>query len=212
MLCCSLRQTLHDSGARLFFVGNTPPQGCNPAQLTLFDNRPKDSLNCVDDINSINRAYGTALRQVVDQLRTSFSGDGTQIYYIDNYNASIEIYTNPGTYGFTNTQQACCGSGGPYNYNSAFTCGNVVSCCPGQSACATPGSYVAWDGIHYTQEQQSRVRYFGMRYVDDHAGRSGSKWQDWQGDILDVNPWFRFKHSRRLALNMGRTPKNRQCT
>ncbi|KAG0555801.1 hypothetical protein M758_11G003400 [Ceratodon purpureus] len=143
--------TLHDSGARLFFVGNTPPQGCNPAQLTLFDNRPKDSLNCVDDINSINRAYGTALRQVVDQLRTSFSGDGTQIYYIDNYNASIEIYTNPGTYGFTNTQQACCGSGGPYNYNSAFTCGNVVSCCPGQSACATPGSYVAWDGIHYTQ-------------------------------------------------------------
>jgi hypothetical protein len=94
-----LGQTLHDSGARLFFVGNTPPQGCNPAQLAQFSNLLKDSLNCVDAINSIDRAYGATLQQVVSQLQTSFGGDGTQIYYMDNYNASIEIFSNPGAYG-----------------------------------------------------------------------------------------------------------------
>lgn len=62
--------TLHDSGARLFFIGNTPPQGCNPAQLTQFFNRTKDALLCVDDINAINRAYGAALQQALEDLRT----------------------------------------------------------------------------------------------------------------------------------------------
>nr|XP_024386131.1 GDSL esterase/lipase At1g09390-like isoform X1 [Physcomitrium patens]PNR46603.1 hypothetical protein PHYPA_013722 [Physcomitrium patens] len=91
--------TLHDSGARLFFIGNTPPQGCNPAQLTQFFNRTKDALLCVDDINAINRAYGAALQQALEDLRTSLGGDGTQIFLMDNYNASIEIFTNPATYG-----------------------------------------------------------------------------------------------------------------
>lgn len=152
--------TLHDSGGRLYFIVNTPPQGCNPAQLTQFFNRTKDALLCVDDINAINRAYGAALQQALEDLRTSLGGDGTQIFLMDNYNASIEIFTNPATYGFTNTQQACCGSGGPYNYNSAFTCGNIGSCCQGQSACATPGSYVSWDGIHYTEAFYRQIAKF----------------------------------------------------
>lgn len=92
-------QRLHDSGGRLFFLGNTPPQGCNPAQLTQFQASPKDSLGCVIDINNINRAYGAALQQVVTDLQASFGSDGTLIYYFDFYNATIEILTNPATYG-----------------------------------------------------------------------------------------------------------------
>uniref|UniRef100_A9TUX7 Predicted protein n=1 Tax=Physcomitrium patens TaxID=3218 RepID=A9TUX7_PHYPA len=70
--------TLHDSGGRLYFIVNTPPQGCNPAQLTQFPNRAKDALLCVDDINAcckaalnaINRAYRAALQQALEDLRT----------------------------------------------------------------------------------------------------------------------------------------------
>jgi len=90
-------QTLHDSGGRLFFLGNTPPQGCNPAQLTQFANHSKDSLGCIDDINAINRAYGVALQQVVTQLQANYTD--SLIYLFDSYNASVEIFTNPATYG-----------------------------------------------------------------------------------------------------------------
>lgn len=63
--------------------------------------------------------------------------------------------------GFTNTNQSCCGSGGPYNYNSAFTCGIAASsCCPGFTACATPASYVHWDGLHYTQAFYRQITKF----------------------------------------------------
>lgn len=160
--------TLHATGGRLFFLGNTPPQGCNPAQLTILSSSPRDALGCADDANAVNRAYDVALKQVVSDLQANFSGDGTQIYYFDWYNATTEILTNPATYGFTNTNQTCCGAGGPYNYNSAFTCPTSFgSCCPGLTACATPQTYVSWDGIHYTEAfyKQTAKFFLNGRYV-----------------------------------------------
>ena len=64
--------------------------------------------------------------------------------------------------GFTNTNQSCCGAGGPYNYNSAFTCGpgGIGSCCPGVPVCATPETYVHWDGIHYTEGFYRQIAKF----------------------------------------------------
>jgi len=150
--------TLHDSGGRLFFLGNTPPQGCNPAQLNQFGTRPRDSLNCVADINAINKAYGIALQQVVAQLQANYTD--SLIYLFDNYNASAEIFANPAKYGFTNTNQTCCGTGGPYNYDSSYTCGNIGSCCPGLPSCANPANYVSWDGIHYTEAFYRQIAKF----------------------------------------------------
>lgn len=48
--------------------------------------------------------------------------------------------------GFKKTLTACCGRGGPYNYNKSAVCGN-----PGVSACVEPSQYVNWDGIHLTE-------------------------------------------------------------
>lgn len=83
----------------MFFVGNIPASGCNPAQLTQFDDRPKDSLNCVLDINSNIQAYREALQQVVNRLQASFGSDGTQIYHFDFYSASSEIFGHLEVYG-----------------------------------------------------------------------------------------------------------------
>jgi len=41
---------------------------------------------------------------------------------------------------------ACCGGGGPYNFDINARCGH-----PGASACRDPSSYVNWDGIHLTE-------------------------------------------------------------
>ena len=45
------------------------------------------------------------------------------------------------------TRTACCGGGGPYNYNASAECGQG----PLIRACDDPSQYVSWDGIHLTE-------------------------------------------------------------
>jgi len=51
----------------------------------------------VADTNAIDLAYAVALQQVVADLQANFTD--AQIYLFDNYNASVEIFTNPAKYG-----------------------------------------------------------------------------------------------------------------
>ncbi|KAL2524245.1 GDSL esterase/lipase [Abeliophyllum distichum] len=48
--------------------------------------------------------------------------------------------------GFTSTLSACCGVGGPYNFNASALCGT-----PPATSCDDPSRYVNWDGIHFTE-------------------------------------------------------------
>jgi hypothetical protein len=49
--------------------------------------------------------------------------------------------------GFTEEPiRACCGGGGPYNYNPGAACGS-----PGATVCRDPSAHVHWDGIHLTE-------------------------------------------------------------
>ena len=41
---------------------------------------------------------------------------------------------------------ACCGAGGPYNYNTSVGCGLPLGI-----ACDDPSQYVSWDGKHLTK-------------------------------------------------------------
>ena len=47
--------------------------------------------------------------------------------------------------GFTSTTVACCGGGGPYNYNAALLCGD-----PPSTSCDDPSTFANWDGLHLT--------------------------------------------------------------
>jgi len=42
--------------------------------------------------------------------------------------------------------RACCGGGGPYNFNDSASCGNK-----GSKVCSDPSTYTNWDGIHLTE-------------------------------------------------------------
>lgn len=41
---------------------------------------------------------------------------------------------------------ACCGAGGPYNFNASVQCGY-----PPTKGCDDPNLYANWDGIHLTE-------------------------------------------------------------
>jgi len=42
--------------------------------------------------------------------------------------------------------KACCGIGGPYNFNASVICGD-----PSVIACDDPSKYIGWDGMHLTE-------------------------------------------------------------
>lgn len=48
--------------------------------------------------------------------------------------------------GFSNTLVACCGGGGPYNFNNSARCGHI-----GSKSCLDASSFTNWDGIHLTE-------------------------------------------------------------
>ncbi|CAI0408017.1 unnamed protein product [Linum tenue] len=73
---------------------------------------------------------------------------GASIHYAGYFESAIRIHENPERFGFERAtiNRACCGSGGPYNYEPSAGCGEA-----GAVACERPGSYVKWDDHHYTE-------------------------------------------------------------
>lgn len=48
--------------------------------------------------------------------------------------------------------EACCGGGGPYNFNFAAQCGSQDT-----SVCDDPSVYVHWDGFHLTEAAYEHI-------------------------------------------------------
>lgn len=50
------------------------------------------------------------------------------------------------------TQVACCGIGGPHNFNVSTLCGSK-----GMTVCTKPSAFVSWDGIHLTKAAHRHI-------------------------------------------------------
>ncbi|CAA0823059.1 GDSL esterase/lipase [Striga hermonthica] len=68
------------------------------------------------------------------------------IVYADYYRA-YEFLLRFAKYHGMDSERACCGIGGKYNFNTARMCGAL-----GVPVCWKPHRYVSWDGIHMTQQ------------------------------------------------------------
>lgn len=133
-------------GARTLIVPGNFPLGCNAIYLTKYETKDKnqyDSAGCLKWLNAFAEFYNQKLQYEIHRLRGIHPD--ANIIYADYYNAVLPLYHYPTKYGFTGLK-ACCGIGGPYNYNTSKACGD-----PDVIACEDPSQYIGWDGIHLTE-------------------------------------------------------------
>ncbi|TVU29367.1 hypothetical protein EJB05_20931 [Eragrostis curvula] len=138
---------LLDMGAvRLVIPGNFPI-GCVPSYLAtanITDPLAFDADGCLAPLNAFAELHNAALRDAVAALRRAYPR--AVIAYADYFAAYLRGARALG-FDAARARTACCGAGaGAYNFEAGTMCG-----APGAAACADPGAFVSWDGVHMTQ-------------------------------------------------------------
>uniref|UniRef100_A0A5B7C4F5 GDSL esterase/lipase n=1 Tax=Davidia involucrata TaxID=16924 RepID=A0A5B7C4F5_DAVIN len=139
---------LIELGTRTIMVPGSIPLGCLPSSLTYFissDMEEYDSIGCLIWVNKLAEYHNEQLQIALNQTRELHPH--ATIIYADYYNLAMPLIISPSKFGFTKGALiACCGAGGPYNYNTSVSCGD-----PPSSAPDDPSLYVNWDGLHLTE-------------------------------------------------------------
>ncbi|KAM0935315.1 putative sinapine esterase [Dioscorea sansibarensis] len=133
-------------GARTLVAPGNYPVGCLSASLTYFPRRGDydQRTGCLNWLNELTELYNQRLQIELQDIQHQHPH--VTIFFVDYYGIIMEILRSPKKYGFKDKPLvACCGGGGPYNYNAYVLCGE------GARACDDPSSSVFWDGVHLTE-------------------------------------------------------------
>ena len=127
--------------------------------MTLARPQDRDNLSCVASVNAQSLEHNQHLQEGLNRLLQRHQA--AVIAYADYYAAHLAVMRNPAAYGFAERFKACCGAGGgDYNFEIFSTCGSPEV----GTACAQPGRYVNWDGVHMTEAMYKVVA--GMFFRD----------------------------------------------
>ncbi|XP_004296240.1 PREDICTED: GDSL esterase/lipase At4g16230-like [Fragaria vesca subsp. vesca] len=128
---------LYNLGAKKIVMVNVGPIGCIPYQREV--NRVADPDSCAAFPNQLARSFNAKLRTLVTELNKNLPG--AKFVYADVYSIVEDIIDNYKSYGFQNTNSACCRVAGRY--------GGLTPCGPQPSkVCVNRSKYVFWDAYH----------------------------------------------------------------
>ncbi|XP_009407319.2 GDSL esterase/lipase At1g28650 [Musa acuminata AAA Group] len=135
-------------GARTMIVPGNFPIGCVAVYLTMFQSDRREDYEsgtgCIEWLNQFSMYHNRHLLDELSQLRRRYPQ--ATIIYANYYEAAMAIFRSPQEYGFGKFPlAACCGGGGPYNYNHSTKCGKDAG------VCSSPSTQISWDGIHLTE-------------------------------------------------------------
>ncbi|KAG5561836.1 hypothetical protein RHGRI_004768 [Rhododendron griersonianum] len=150
---------IEEGAAELVVPGNLPI-GCSAVYLTLFQSPNKTSYDqngCLKKYNAFSKYHNAQLKLALEKLRQKYPQ--AKIIYADYYGAAKQLFHAPLHHGFTNgAVKACCGGGGPYNFNNSARCGHT-----GSKSCNSPSTFANWDGVHLTE---AAYRYIATGLID----------------------------------------------
>ncbi|KAL6574066.1 hypothetical protein OROHE_001608 [Orobanche hederae] len=140
---------LIEEGAVELIVPGNMPLGCSSVYLTLFmtsERAAYDESGCLKAYNAFSKYHNSQLKLVLERIRQKYPH--AKISYADYYGAAMRFVHAPHHYGFSDETllKACCGGGGPYNFNNSAGCGHT-----GSNTCLDPKAFANWDGIHLTE-------------------------------------------------------------
>lgn len=144
-------------GARKILAQNNLPIGCSALYLRNYatgpGKEPLDAMGCMPRFNAFAKRGNDLLKTKVAHLQAQHPD--VKFVFADNYNAVLRILQSPPLSGLgKNALNACCGAGGPYNYNPQMPCGVGVAV-----PCANPEQYLNWDGVHLTDAAYGQIAH-----------------------------------------------------
>ncbi|KAH7847994.1 hypothetical protein Vadar_032551 [Vaccinium darrowii] len=144
----AVKKVIDFGAARVVVPGNFPV-GCFPIYLTAFQTNNSyayDFHHCLEDLNRFSKHHNHKLKKAIRELQIEYPT--VAIVYGDYYHAFQWLFLNARFLGFNGeSQKACCGTGGDYNFSLTKTCG-----APQVSICQNPSEFISWDGHHLTEE------------------------------------------------------------
>lgn len=167
-------QEMYNMGARRVAVAGLGAVGCCPSQM-----RAHKSINgtCVDSLNDLAMDFNDHLRPQL--LALSDSLPSTTFAFQNLLTPLLEVKANPTAYGFTLTDQACCGIG---KY------GGFLNCFQGFPVCNDVENHLYWDAYHPTSKFQKQfvdlVWNNGPPYSYPISGKQ--LLQNWAGEDLQA--------------------------
>ncbi|XP_071714841.1 GDSL esterase/lipase At5g45950-like [Rutidosis leptorrhynchoides] len=124
---------MHSSGVRRLAVVGMEPFGCMPLIRTI-----KNSVKCSEDMNQVALSFNLLLKAKLSELQATL---GMRTAFVDIYVVIQNILQYSSKYGFTETQNGCCGTG-------LTEFGTSLK---GLSTCKDHSKYIYWDAVHFTE-------------------------------------------------------------
>ncbi|KAK2449668.1 GDSL esterase/lipase [Trifolium repens] len=143
----TIKSLIKEGAVEIVVPGNFPI-GCSPSILSVVKGQTENynEFGCFTEFNTVAEYFNEKLINSLNTLRESYPN--VKIIYFDYYNAAKRLYEEPQRYGFdkSKTLEACCGAGGPHNFDPRSGCGS-----PNSTICSNPSKLINWDGIHFTE-------------------------------------------------------------
>lgn len=131
-------------------VQGLPPLGCCPLEMFLSKAFDRDQMGCASTCNALVQSHNDNLQKMILEWQKQYPN--CVIAYADFWLAFETILTHYKDYEFDEPFKACCGAGGPLNFNMHSLCGSI-----GTSTCTDPSRRMHWDGIHLTEAMYKHI-------------------------------------------------------
>nr|XP_033515668.1 GDSL esterase/lipase At5g08460-like [Nicotiana tomentosiformis] len=129
-------KNLYNANVRKVVVMELAPIGCAPYNLRLYHSK---NGQCVETINDMILEFNFVVRYIVAELNEELVG--ATVIFCDAFEGSIDIIQNHDRYGFSVTDEACCGLGKYKGW---------ILCISPEIAFSNASNHIWWDQFHPT--------------------------------------------------------------